>query len=223
MLLIDSQNFLNVVRFLKKTDVFKVDCLPPDISLEDLRESLRSEFMRSEGLLEDPVLTDENLPLTNDQKRVDEKFHYIPVIFQLLGKGIIFFGGAFVLSALLFVFARKPYRKGIRALGRDLVANGASLLLFTVFFTYVVPRFTDNFSLALQGDQVADIATSASELFIHKLNVLIINISIQVVVAGILLLVIERLTRSSDIYKEAYRKAGVASSYKKPPAGDSIK
>jgi hypothetical protein len=207
----------------EETDVFKVECLPPNISLEELRMSLRSDFMRSEGLLEDPVITDENLPLTNDQKRIDEKFHYVPVIFQLLGKGILFFGGAFLLGVLLFMLARKPYRKGVRALGRDLATNGASLLLFIILFTYVLPKFTNNFSLALQGDQVAEIATSASELFIHKLNVLVINISIQVVAAGILLLVIEKLTRSSDVYKEIYRKAGVASSYKKPMTDDSSK
>ena len=195
--------------FSSETNVFRIGCLPPDVNLRSLRETLKNDFNNTPNFLSDPVITEDNLPKSADGQRIDQKFSFARSIYQILDNGILIFGLGLVLASLFFIIVRLPLRRGFRALGRDLSTNGLMLLLFTVVYAYVLPRFTSSFSLNISGNPSTQLFNRAADNLMHKLDILIINTAIQIALVGIVILIIERLTRSSDIYAKVYEKSGL--------------
>lgn len=195
--------------FSSETNVFRIGCLPPDVDLRSLRETLKNDFNNTPNFLSDPVITEDNLPKSADGQRIDQKFSFARSIYQILDNGILIFGLGLVLASLFFIIVRLPLRRGFKALGRDLSTNGLMLLLFTVAYAYVLPRFTSSFSLNISGNPSTQLFNRAADNLMHKLDILIINTAIQIALVGIVILIIERLTRSSDIYAKVYEKSGL--------------
>ena len=198
---------------LQTNNLFELDCQPPGFYREIVKNQVTSDLENSD-FLRNPVFTEDDLPRTEDEKSIVDKLSFVPLVYKILNNGIWIFGSIFVLASFLFIIIRRPLRKGAKAIGKDLLGNGSMLIIFTVFYSYVLPKISGSFNLQLTntGSESLD---EVSNYFVHKLDILIINIAIQIAAVGLLILIIERMSRTSNIYAELAKKTGMTSSIAK--------
>lgn len=189
---------------LQTNNLFELDCQPPGFYREIVKNQVTSDLENSD-FLRNPVFTEDDLPRTEDEKSIVDKLSFVPLVYKILNNGIWIFGSIFVLASFLFILIRRPLRKGFKAIGKDLLGNGSMLIIFTVFYSYVLPKISGSFNLQLTntGSESLD---EVSNYFVHKLDILIINIAIQIAAVGLLILIIERMSRTSNIYSELAKK-----------------
>ncbi len=196
---------------LQSTNVFRLECQPPGF-YESLVKNQVSNDLTNSQFLKDPVLTEKNLPIVKDGVPVDEKFHFAPTIFTILEYGIWIFGTIFLISTAVYISIRKPVRKGINAFSKDLLANGIMLLVFTIFYSMVAPRLLSSYSL--QTNTGSNALNESLNYFTSRLDILVINIAIQITAVGVIILSLEKMSRTAGIYGALAKKAGITTSVK---------
>lgn len=192
-----------------EVNVFTIECRPVNINFEFIRAQTLADLDSSE-LLKDPVVNQDDLPESADGQSLEDKYAFIPQIYQFMKLALPISVGLFILSAVFFVFARSPLQKGLRALGKDMLSNGIMLIILTVIFGYVVPRYTNSYGIS--GNQLSGLMSKASDTYIHRIDIVVINVAIQVAAVGLGLLLILRINSSTGMYAAVKRKSGVETS-----------
>ncbi len=190
-------------------NVFDVTCQPPGLSSEFIKKQVESDLQSLE-VLKDVVFTQDDLPKSQQGKTMQEQFSYAPLVYQVLKSSIVPSVALFLIAAAVYVWVRLPLLKGLKSLGRDLLSNGLMLILMTVVFGFIIPRYTSMF--AVSGEGIAGLMNRVLESYIHKFDILVINVALQVAATGFALLLIVRISQSNRGYKELRARAGVASS-----------
>jgi hypothetical protein len=196
---------------LQTTNVFRLECQPPGFYEELVKNQVSDDLNNSQFLI-DPVLTEKSLPIVKDGIPIDQKFYFAPTIFTVLSNGIWIFSIVFLFATVIYISVRKPTRKGIKAFSKDLLANGILLLVFTVFYSVVVPRLLSSYSL--QANTGSNALNESLNYFTNRLDILIINIAIQITAIGVIVLVIEKMSRTAGIYGALAKKSGLTTSIK---------
>lgn len=194
-------------------NVFNLECQPPGFYENIVKTQVLGDLNNSD-FLKNPEITENNLPKTADESKFTEKFHFMPLIYSILQNGIIIFGGFFVLCSLIYLLARLPFRKGFKSLGRDLLGNGVMLVIFTALYSALFPKITSSFKLQITSSGNEAVEKSVN-YFVHSVDVLVINIAIQIAVVGLLILIIEKMTRPTEFYAEVAKKSGLLTSEEK--------
>lgn len=192
-----------------EVNVFDVACRPFGFSYEFVRENVLAD-LQSASFLEDTRITEEDLPKSVNGKRIDEQYSFAPRLFQLLNKSIFPSIGLLLLSAGIFVYVRKPYQRGLKSLGRDLLSNGVMIIVLTIIFGFIIPRYTNTFSIA--GDGMSLLFNRVFDHFIQMFNVLVINVALQIAVAGLAILLIFRINSHGRGYANLDVRTGITSS-----------
>ena len=199
-----------------EVNVFTIDCHPAAMTSEFVREQTLSDLNQAE-FLKNSVLTKDNLPKTNDGKTIDQKYSFIPQIYQFMQNGLLISAVLFLLSTVLFIMLRKPYQKGLRAYGRDILSNSIMLIILTIIFGFILPRYTHSFGLA--SSDLSSTFTKVSDAYIGKIDILVLNVAIQMAAVGLGLLLILRINAKTSIYSGIAKKSGVSSSLGRPQPG----
>lgn len=194
---------------LQTANVFRLQCQPPGF-YETLVKNQVKDDLNNSDFLKDSVLTEKNLPIVKDGVPIDQKFHFAPIIFSALKNGIWLFGFTFLLATAIYISIRKPKRKGINAYSKDLLANGIMLLVFTVFYSIVVPKLLSSYSL--QANTGSNALNESLSYFTNRLDILVINIAIQITALGAIIFAIERMSRTAGIYGVLAKKSGLTTS-----------
>ncbi len=193
----------------QEVNVFTIACRPININFEFIRAQTLADLNSSE-LLKDPTVTQDDLPKSADGQSLDKKYSFAPKIFQLMNVSLPVSVTLFVLGAILFVLARMPLQKGLRALGKDMLSNGIMLIILTVIFGYIMPKYTNSYGVA--SNDMTALFSKASDTYIHHIDIVVINIAIQIAAVGLGLLLILRINGSTSLYKNIAVKSGLASS-----------
>jgi predicted PurR-regulated permease PerM len=194
---------------LQTANVFRLQCQPPGF-YETLVKNQVKDDLNNSDFLKDSVLTEKNLPIVKEGVAIDQKFHFAPIIFSVLKNGIWLFGFSFLLATAVYISIRKPKRKGINAYSKDLLANGIMLLVFTVFYSIVVPKLLSSYSL--QASTGSSALNESLNYFTNRLDILVINIAIQITALGAIIFAIERMSRTAGIYGVLAKKSGLTTS-----------
>ena len=209
-------------RDISATTIFDLDCRPDGVPLEFVKSRTREDLLASD-FLKDVSLSEQDLPKTSDGILLHDRVNFAPQILHTLTSSLWIFIIIFILATILFIIARKPYRRGTRAYGRDLVSNGGTLIVATFIFGFIMPRLTSSYKI--QGGETMRLLNDVTEAYIRRFDVLLINIAIQVVAIGLTIIAIEKISRSKDPYNNIKKKSGVATSYarrKSIPGGKRV-
>ncbi len=212
-------------------DIFSVTCKPYGFEPNAVKNQIINDLNTSE-IFEDTSITQENIINDDSDKEFYEKTAVASSAFRVLQKGIPLSIFLFIVAALVFIRLRKPFKKAVRALGRDLSANGLAIIGFTVFYGYILPRYTDFFSFKSSGGNT--IQNQLIDEFTTRINIVIISVSAGVSLIGLLLILYSKyLAKGAKKYDGIKSKSGLASStaadktsYKKrlsPPVQSSEK
>lgn len=197
-------------RDISTITIFDLDCRPDGVPLEFVKSRTREDLLASD-FLKDVTLSEQDLPKTSEGVLLHERLHFVPQIAQTFISSMWIFVLLFLLATILFIRARKPYRKGVRAYGRDLISNGGTLIIATIVFGFVIPKLTSSYKV--EGGETMNLFNNIADAYIKRFDILLINIAIQVVAVGLTIVAIEKLSRSKDPYHNVKKKSGLASSY----------
>ena len=203
---------------ISEVTVFELTCRPENVSMSFVKERVYEDLSATE-FLQDVSLTQDDLPKTEDGKSIHERLSFVPQINQIAKNSIWVVSALFIIVAGSFVYVRKPFRKGFKALGRDLFSNGFTFIIMTVIFGFVLPTFTN--TLNVQGSNTVTLLNKLTDVAVRRFDVLIINIALQLVAVAVLILAIERISRPTSLYSNASRKSGVISSQAKKSSSKS--
>jgi len=88
------------------------------------------------------------------------------------------------------------------------------LVIFTVLYSALLPKITSSFKLQITSSGNEAVEKSVN-YFVHSVDLLVINIAIQIAVVGLLILIIEKMTRPTEFYAEVAKKSGLLTSEEK--------
>jgi hypothetical protein len=192
--------------------VFELTCRPENVPLQFVKDRVE-EDLRATEFFQNMSITEQNLPKTENGDLLHEQLSFVPTINQLAKRGVWLFGIMFFAAALFFVYVRRPHRKGFKLLGRDLLSNGATFIVMTVLFGFIIPSFTNAFSV--QGSSTVKLLNSISDEYVKRFDIVIINVALQIVAVAIVILALEKISRPASVYSSASKKSGVATSVPK--------
>jgi hypothetical protein len=191
--------------------IFSLDCRPEYVSSAYIKDKVADDLNNAE-FFKSMRYTQDSLPLTANGKSLSDQYAFVPQLLQTIKNSLWLFVIVFLLACSLYIVIRRPFNKGMRSFGRDLVTNSGALLLATIVFGFILPRYTDNF--AIKGTGTSDLFNRLFETYIHRFDIIIINITLQVAIIGVLILMLEKFSRPSK-YHNVKKKSGLTSSYEK--------
>lgn len=201
-----------------ETNVFKIDCLPPYIDLTQQRLDLRNSILSDKNLLEDTVLTADNLPKNSKGQTAITAYEKAPQYFKWFKLTPWILLGTCVVLSILIVFLSRTKRQGVRQLASSLVGSGIGLMIAPVIYKLFTGSLSKNFQQNFGGSGgVEAIMTDVTNELYDNFNTLLINIGIQVLAAGIILYIILHFIKPGSAYSELEDKIGVANGHGKQP------
>lgn len=189
--------------------IFALKCRPENVPLEFVKEQVHNDLEASE-FFKDLRFTEQDLPKSKGGAPIYQEFAFVPPVMRALRTSLWNFVAVFVLASALFISLRRPLRKGFKSYGRDLLSNGGTLLVATVVFGFILPKMTNGFNI--QGNETMTLMNKVSDTYIRHFDILIINVALQVAACGLIIVMLERLSRPDSIYRGIKKKAGLTTS-----------
>lgn len=196
-------------------DPFTAGCQPPSTNLGIEQLNLSAAIAGSEGILPDATFTNEDLPKNSDGQLITEKYSSAPDIFQWINRAPWIFGILLLGLAIAIIGLHHSKRRGVQQIGYAIVGSGAALLVTPLLLLYVLPRFSNNLEFSQTNSATQNLVNNAGNQLAANLYNQLINITLQIIVAGIIILLVERFTRPSARYLNIRKNAGIISSYKR--------
>ena len=200
-----------------ETNIFKLECRPYGLGLADVKNQLYDSIANNKDFLSNGKLSIDSLPKVDGKKTIVEAYPNAPTYFsyfKILPYVLL------SLSALFGIFVVYIYRSklnGLSSVGFSLASTGLFLAVTPIIYIYVLPRI--GFKMPEfngGGDNFSEIINDVINLFYADLNVTMINIAIQVLAAGVIIIFIARFfKRNQSIYNDLEKKTGLSSSEKK--------
>jgi hypothetical protein len=194
----------------QNTTIFALSCRPENVPLEFVKNQVHDDLEGS-SFFKDIRFTQDDLPKTKSGAYIHQELAFVPPVLRALRTSLWTFVAVFLLASALFVSVRRPLRKGFKLYGRDLLSNGGTLLVATVVFGFVIPKFTNGFNI--QGNETVSLTNKISDTYIRHFDVLIINVALQVAACGLIIVMLERLSRPESKYRQIRKKSGLTTSY----------
>ncbi len=188
------------------TTVFNISCQPIGSSREIIK-TVSIEDLKQQDFLNEPILSDKDIFSTPEEK---EDLAFIPKAYQATRLLPYISIAVIIVSGLVFVLLHRSKRRGIKRIGRDMITTAIFIALLTIVFGFILPRYTDTFSV--QGEGLPRLFNKIIDVFLQSLDIVVINIAIVLGSVGISILAIEKMSRPESIYAEVAKKSGLTSS-----------
>ena len=198
--------------FSAEVDPFSASCQPKNIDFESERTILVEQIMNQSGFLNDAVIT-EDILFKDSRDSVESKYNMAPILYSLATVSPVYIALLLSSLALVVTFASSTKKIGIRKIGRSLIGAGASLIFFTVLFSFVLPRFTGSLPLLqTSGEGIDALLNDVTINFGQDYAWMIIKISAPLIVVGVGMITYSKIGRNKKNYKTAKLKSGLVSS-----------
>lgn len=199
-------------------DPFTAGCQPPSTDLAAEQQKFSAAIAGEEGILPDAIFSTQDLPKDSKGQLITERYSFAPSVFQWLHKGVWLIGLLLVLFAVATISLHKSKRRGVQQVGFALIGSGFALLVTPLLLLYVLPRFSNSLEFSQTSSATQNLISSAGNQLTNDLYSQLINVTIQIIVLGVIILIIERFTRPPTGYLDIEKKAGVVSSHKRRPS-----
>lgn len=169
-------------------DPFTIECLPPGIDISLEKERLKNEILANQGFLP-TTITAEQLPKNAEGATFTESSKEVPGRYQLMKRLPLVVSLLGLATAVAIILLDKNKRRGIRMVGRMILANGSFVLFITLLFGLALPGLSDSLRPRYISGDAAPLMNDLILAIIKTLNkVLLISSGTLVVIGGLILL-----------------------------------
>lgn len=194
----------------QQLDPFSSTCQPPGLDYEAERLNIEQQLINESGFLDEPVITQDNFISNDNKEAFDETYSQVPTYFSLIKSAPIYIVLILLALALTVIFASSTKKIGIRKIGRGLVGAGASLIFFTVIFSFILPSVTGSLPIfQSSGNGLDSLLNELSIAFGQDYSWMVIKVSTPLIVLGALMIFYAQLNKNKKDYKSAKLKSGV--------------
>lgn len=194
-------------------DPFTASCRPRNFNFNKETINFANELKSSSTFLPTTVLTAADLPKDLSGKNVFEKYSSAPRYYTYLKLAPIVFGVATLMLAGLIIALHKHKRQAMFDIGMGTLLSGVVLVVTPVVFGLALPHLTQSFQSQLSGSGQQAIFNDILNSINTSFNNILINISLQIVVIGMIILMIDRLSRPRSVYHKILKRSGLQSSH----------
>lgn len=208
----------------EQTNIFRLECQPIFLDVKEQRAALYTAIMNDKTFLQNPILTEADLPKDEAGRTVNENLADAPKHFSWFKKAPFILLGTAVALAVYIVLQSRTKRQGLRRIASVVIGTGVALAIAPIFASFITPSFNKSLQNTLNGGQqsVGAIMTDISNQLYSDLNGLLLNIALQVVLVGILMMAALRMSKPSAPYRNVKKKSGLASSVGGAPRGKGV-
>lgn len=197
-----------------QTNIFNVECNPVGLDLGAQRAEVYKTLMNDESIFPNEPLTASSLPVDSRGRSFQAAYSSAPnyyKMFKIAPWALL--GIALICAGAIVVMSRKK-RRGLRTIATGLISTGIILAITPVLYIYMLPAL----GISLPGssgsrtsESFAAISSDFTSSLYSQFNMLLINIAIQTVVIGLIMLFALRFFGDSKkAYHGLQKKAGVA-------------
>jgi hypothetical protein len=191
-------------------DPLTADCVPLGFDVDAQRDTLEQEFNRK-SLFIDETTIDEETILGNETLASISDF---PKYYHLIINGWPILLMILILVGTLVVLTAKNRIYGLRKVGKSLLFTPISLAVFTFFFSFIVPVFTDSLPLfSVSGDGLDAVLNDVSLSFGRDYARVLILYSLIVAFLGAVILAVYK-NKKPNKYAQTAKKSGLVSGYR---------
>lgn len=173
-------------------DPFTIECLPPGVDIANVKSLLKNDLLANKNFLPNATITADELPKNAEGKPFTEYAKNLPGYFQFYKRLPWIVGGAGVLTALAIIWLDNNKRRGIRLVGRLILANGSFVFVTTLLFLLVLPSLSDSLRPRYISGEIAPLMNDLIIAIIKAINKVMLISSGALVGLGGLILLAER-------------------------------
>lgn len=166
------------------TNIFRLSCHPTRVDLNQQRKQVYDVIMNDKNFLPDTTISSADLPKNSDGKAFTDAYKDAPQNFQWFKRLPWILLGLALLACAAILALSKTKRDGTKKIGLSLIGSGVALAVAPILANYILPKLTK--PLGNQG--TAAISNDVLMQLFRDLNGLLLNIAIQVVALGIIIL-----------------------------------
>jgi hypothetical protein len=195
------------------TNIFQIDCQPLYVDINAQREALFNSIMSDQAFLKDAVISPDSYK-DSSGNTLESKYAKAPDYFIWFKRAPwIFLFGALILMIYL-IKANRTRRQGLRQIASVLVSTGIALLIAPLIASFIMPSVNNSLLGSLNGSSgsAGSIVSDVSSYMYDSLNGTLINIAIQITLAGVLIFIGLRFIRPNAPYANVKKKSGLATS-----------
>jgi hypothetical protein len=200
-------------------DPFTVGCQPPLTNLANEEKNLSNLIAGDSGILPKAVYTEKDLPKNNQGEYIYEKYSYAPTIYAWLRYSPFIVLALTLGLSILVVALSRTKREGFIRLGTIFLGSGFTLIITPLLLSFIVPAFSSSVRFS---ESTTTTTSGLTNKIVNSITndfyLLLLNISIQVIVIGLIILLAERITRPKSKYANASLDSGLVTSIAKKPS-----
>ncbi len=196
-----------------ESNIYLLTCRPAYLDLDQQRSQLYNTIVNDESFLKDTTFSDADLPKTSSGQTFSEAYAKAPEYFGYFKMSPYVLLGSSALLALLVIFLSKTKRLGIKYISTSLLSTGVFLSITPIIYTYVLPAIGFKLpSFGGGGNQaISQVVNDVMSALYMNFNVMLINVAIQVVAAGLILYFATRFFKPTvAMYDQLDKKSGLA-------------
>lgn len=204
-------------------DPFTAGCQPPYTDLASEQQKLSEQIAGPEGILPKAKYNESDLPKNNAGIIVYKKYAGAPTYYSWLKASPWIVGVLFIFFSAAILILNKNRRRGIQQLGTTMIGSAVALLITPVIFNFILPKLSGSLSFGATTQASQEVIDKVISKLTSDFYSNIINISIQLLAIGVVILAAERFSRPSSAYSTAKQQAGLISSDIKKPKSKGTK
>lgn len=197
---------------MQVTDPFTASCRPQSFDYVAEQKSLEDAIRANNGIIPKTTFTVDDLPKTADGRTLVEQYAYVPQLFRAILYAPYVLLGVTIMSAVVAIRLDRKKRIATQRIGKSVIGATVFLILSPLFYVYVLPYFVPALSVDAAagggGVVLGDVITILTKQFTNQL----IMVGLLCMVIGVMILVLERVTRPASRYVRVEKKAGLTSS-----------
>lgn len=207
-------------------DPFTAGCIPPYTDLGAQQQNLSDQLTGPSGLLPDATFTANDLPKDSSGNPIYERYSFAPSVYSWLRYSPWIALITLIGLATGMVLLSSSKRRGFQSLSIAIISSGVALIITPIIFSYVLPQLSSSLSFN-SSDKTPEtqlLINDVSNQLTTNFYTLIINVTIQVIAVGFVILIAEKLTRPRTKYSNVAKRAGVVNgNSKRPSSGKKYK
>ena len=189
-------------------DPFTAQCLPRNYDIHEERSAFASEI---NALFPKTVFTANDLPRFAGGKSIAHDFPQAARLYRLALAGPWLLGALFVVLSVLLMLLCCSVRKGWKLLASVIISSGVALAVTPLLYLLVYPHINHALTLQSTNTGINIIINNLVAALSHDFNDYILKGSLLVVNLGLVILLVERLSRQ-PAYSQLATRAGIATS-----------
>ncbi len=199
------------------TNVFRVECYPPDVDINSLRSDIYASIINDDSIFKADTLKPEDLPNDENGTPLLTVYERAPDYYRWL-----FWAPWILLSLSLFgaigmVYSSRSKRRGLQSVAKTLIGTGVILAIAPIIYVFILPSI--NFGLPgtnSSNESISSISNDVMKFMYSSFNTMLINIAIQILVIGLIVLVFSKyFMKRRSPYEGVNKRVGIVSSIDK--------